>query len=137
MGFPYRTDRAALNELDGALDVAEGMGIGAMLGRYLVLRGQLRHHARLPDRMGERLFTVDVFPRPQRPGRGGRMDMVGGRDDHRIQVLRLVDHLAEVAVLSCLGEFFGGLSEVPFIHVAERGDVLARPSRPCFVRRGR
>ena len=64
MGFPYRTDRAALNELDGALEVAEGMGIGAMLGRYLVLRGQLRHHARLPDRMGERLFTVDVFPRP-------------------------------------------------------------------------
>jgi hypothetical protein len=35
MGFPYRTDRAALNELDGALEVAEGVGIGAMLGRYL------------------------------------------------------------------------------------------------------
>jgi hypothetical protein len=52
--------------------------------------------------------------------------MVRGRDDHRIQVLRLVDHLAEVAEPARLGELFGGFSEMLFVHVAERGDVLAR-----------
>jgi hypothetical protein len=50
--------------------------------------------------------------------------MVGSRDDHCIEVLRLVNHLAEVAVLPGLGESFGGLCQVPFIHVAERGDIL-------------
>src|SRR5688572_15683389 len=109
MNFPNWTDRAVLNELYAALDVAEGMGIGAMLGRYLMFRSQVRHHARLPDRMGEWLFTVDVFPRPQRPRRGDRVGMVGCRNDDRIQVLRLVDHLAEVAVLFSLGKFIGSL----------------------------
>src|SRR5687768_11093149 len=51
--------------------------------------------------------------------------MVRSRDDHCIQVLRLVDHLAEVAVLSRLWVFLRGLSEVPFVHVAQRGDVFA------------
>ena len=63
MDFSDRTDRALLNELDRTVEVAEGMGIGTVLRRYLVLRGQLRHRARLPNRMGERLFTVDVFAR--------------------------------------------------------------------------
>src|SRR5215208_6227512 len=53
VGLANRADRAALHELDGPPEVAEGVGVGAVLRRHLVLRGQLRDRARLPDGVGE------------------------------------------------------------------------------------
>jgi hypothetical protein len=53
------------------------------------------------------------------------VDVVGGGDDHRVQVLGLVDHLPEVAELFCLRVLLGGFCEVSPVHVAERDDVLA------------
>ena len=54
--------------------------------------------ARFLDRMRERLLHIDVLAALHRRQRNHRVGVIGRRDDHRINVLLLVEHHAEIFV---------------------------------------
>ena len=98
------------------------MDLRAHLRHAVVLLGQLRHHARLADGVGERLLAVDVLAQAQGRRRGGRVDVVGRGHHHGVDVL-LLQQFSQVVVLPRLGEPVGRLGQVRVVHVAEGGDV--------------
>ena len=78
---------------------AERAAVGALVAHRrgdLVLAGQLAQGPRLVDRAGQRLFAEDVLAGLDGRGRDDRMGVVGRGDDHRVDLLHLVEHLAEV-----------------------------------------
>src|SRR6185436_15700691 len=86
------------------LDRRPRLGVRVPLVAHL--RGDLRvrlglagEHARLFDRPAQRLLHVDVLAEIHRRGRDRRVHVIGRGDDHRVDVLLLVEHLAVVAVL--------------------------------------
>ena len=53
------------------------------------------------------------------------MDMVGGGDEHGVDVLLRFEHLAEIGVNFCPRVFLGVLGQVVSVRIAEGDDVLA------------
>jgi hypothetical protein len=49
--------------------------------------------------------------------------VVGGRDEHRVDVLLRLEHLAEVGVVRGVGAALGGVAEVVLVDVAQRHDL--------------
>ena len=108
-----------------------------------VRSGDLGQRAGLLDGVGERLLDVDVLARLHRgPGDRG-VEVVGGGDEHRVQVGFAVQQFAEVGVLPGLQELLlpavallagvavavdeafldAPVHDAP-VHVADRGDVF-------------
>jgi hypothetical protein len=76
----------------------------AHLGRDLVFMGRLGEDAGLEDGMGDRLLHIDVLAATHALHRDVGMGMVGRGDDDRVDVLLLVQHLAEIREERGLGE---------------------------------
>ena len=82
----------------------EGVALVAHLRDHaLFLRG-LVQLARFPQRIRERLLHADVLAEPDGVHRRGVMRVVGRGDGHRLDLLHLVEHLPEIAVLPRIRE---------------------------------
>ena len=128
MDLANRPDRPGANRLDHAPGPLAGMPHIAHLGRQLVPRGRFREHARLVDRMGQRLLTVHVLAQLERGMGDHGMSVIGSADDHGVDpVVNLIEHPAEIMIRLGLGTSPGGFSQVVLVHVAERNDVLVLP----------
>jgi hypothetical protein len=94
----HNADSARSNDLHR---LPEGGTAGPLiphLGGDLALRRRLAHQAGLVDRARQRFFDVHVFPHPHGGHGDRRVHVVGSADDNGIDVLLLVQHLAEVVV---------------------------------------
>ena len=132
--------------LDPLVDQAgfvPGVALVAHLGDHARPLGDLGQGAGLVHGVGERLLDVHVLSGLHRGLRHCGMEVVGGRDEDRVQVFLAVEELAEVGVLARLQELlapalalFAGIAvaigqpllhppvhDAP-VHVADRGDVL-------------
>ncbi len=123
--FADRADHAALDQLDDAPVVVAGVNLGAHLRRDAGLRRSLADDARLVHVVGERLLAVDVLLQLQRGQRGERVRVLGGADDDGVELIGVVEHLAEVLEPSRLREHRRGAIEVRGAHVAQGHDPLA------------
>ncbi len=95
-----RPEDAGLHEFDDpAIVVTRIVNLRAHLRDDALPGRRLHHHAHLVHRMGQRLLAVDVLAGTHRQDRGRRMMMIGRRDQHRLDVLLLVDHLAIIVVI--------------------------------------
>ena len=81
------------------------------------------HGADLFHGDAERLLAVDVHVAIERPVGDEGMMVVGGADDHGLDVL-LVEHLAPVPIGLCLREDLERFLGAEVVDVAERDDVL-------------
>ena len=124
--FGDGADDAGAQQLDRRAASIRGVALVAHLGRDLRLRRRLCQKVRLVDRMAEGLLAVDVFPHLHRHHRRRGMDVVGGADHDRIDILLILEHPAEVRVPAGAGMDLRRLVQVPGVDVAERDDVLAR-----------
>ena len=120
-----RADLAGLDDLDDAAIVVAGVDLRAHLRDGLLLGRQVAHLAHFVHRMGQRLLAVHVQPAPQRPHDRNRVRVVGRGDDHGVEVLFLVEHLAKVDVGLGLGKPLGHLAQVQRIDVAQGDDIFA------------
>ena len=106
MDFGDAAEDAGADELDGATNGFAGVGLVAHLRLHLGLHGDLGEAARLPDRMGNRLLAVNVFPFPHREHRCVEVVVVGRRDGDGVDAVHGRDHLTVV------GEEFRGRKTV-------------------------
>ena len=125
MDARHGADLAGLDDLDHAAIVVAGVDLRAHLRDGFLLGGQAAHLPHFVDRMGQRLFAIDVEPAPQRPHDGNGVRVVGRRDDDGVEVLLLVEQLAEVDVGLGLRKALGHLAQVQRVDVAQGDDVLA------------
>src|SRR6185295_7449171 len=127
-------DRARLDELDHAAVVVARVDLRARLGGDLrLLRGVL-DDAGFPDAVGEGLLAVDMLAHLEGGQRREGVGMLGDGDDDGVEVLRVVEDLAEVLVLLRVGVQLGGGLDAAGVDVADRDDVLAGDA--LHVRRG-
>ena len=80
--------------------------------------------AGLVNRVGKRLFAIDVLAHLERHHRDWRMQAVRGGHHHAVDVLFGLQQPPEVAVRLGVGETLVGPSRSFIIHVAERNVVV-------------
>jgi hypothetical protein len=137
----HRPDCPRLDQLDDAAVVLGGVDLRAHLGGHLALAINLLQQAGLVHGMPDRLLAVNVLAAPHGHEADRGVGVLRGPADHGLDVL-LVEHLAEVMVLLCLGKRFGGVGQVAVVHVAQGDDVLAgalhhvAPAAPAHAHRG-
>ena len=98
-------DGTVADQFADAVEVRIGMALHADLGGELVLFRQPvgAHHAGFLDGDGERLLAIDVQAAVQRPVGDEGVVVVGGADDHGVDVL-LLEALPPVRRRSWPGE---------------------------------
>jgi hypothetical protein len=102
-----------------------GVALIAHLGGDFVLLRRLRQQPRFPRRPGKGFFHVDVLARLHASQGAGGVHVVGGPDDHGIDVLAgFIEHLAKVLVLLGLRPLGEPLLSAEPIHVRQRDHVL-------------
>ena len=89
-------DVAAADQIDAPLVVGARPLLGSDLDDATVMAGRLDHPPSLAHDVGQGLLHVDVLARRAGQHRHGRVPVVGGGDDHRVDV-RPVQQLAEIA----------------------------------------
>ena len=77
------------------------------------------------DVVGERLLAVDVLLQLQRRQRGEGVRVLGGADDHGVELTGVVEHAPEVLERPCLRKHRCRAIEIALVHVAQRDDLLA------------
>ena len=97
-------------QLDHSPVVVCGVDLGAHLGCQLRSGGGLADDAGFPDIAGQRLLAVDVLAQPQRRQRGEGVRVLAGADDDGVELLVVVEQLAEVIRLPRLREARRGRS---------------------------
>ncbi len=126
VALAHPADGACLHQLDDAAVVVAGVDLRAHLRRDAGGRGGFADDARLLHVVGERLLAVDVLPQLQRGQRGEGVGVLGGADHHGVELAGMVEETPEVHLLARVREGGGRLVEGVAVHVAQRGDVLAR-----------
>ena len=87
--------------------------------------GRFGHHTRLMDRVGQRLFAIDVQAGANGANRGRGVVMVGSADHDGIDLAGFFgQHLAVVGIGSCSGEVGSRSIQVVLVHVDQRDDTL-------------
>ena len=124
MHFAHLADEAGGDPLGDLTDAFAGMPLVAHLGHDLVLVGRLGEDAGFEDGMGDRLLHVHMLAAAHALHRDEGVRMVGRGDDDRIDVLLLVEHLAEVREQGGLRELLDRPGAAAEVQVAERDDVL-------------
>ncbi len=119
-------DRAVLDPFADQPELLAGVALVAHLGLHLVLAGGLGQHAGLPHGARQRLLNVDVLAPLHGGHRNHGVQVVRRGDDHRVDVLLLVEHLAEIRPLLRVGILLEDGGRVLGVHVAQGHDVLAR-----------
>ncbi len=99
MHFLDGTDDTALDALDGRLEIAAGVPLVAHLRDHAVPLGCVAHRVALLDGPGQRLLTVDMLAKLHRGQRNRSVHVIGCRDDHGVEVVRLfIEHFSIVRV---------------------------------------
>ncbi|MEY3812274.1 MAG: hypothetical protein RL495_221 [Verrucomicrobiota bacterium] len=104
MDFAHLADESSGNPFGDLTDAFAGMTLVTHLGDDFIFMGRFGEDARLEDGMGDRLLDVDVLSAAHAFHRDVGVRMVGGGDDHGIDVLLLVEHLTEVGKEGSLRE---------------------------------
>ena len=124
-------DRAGVEPLLHQAQPLLGVSLIAHLGHDLVLARGLGQGACFADRARQRLLDVDVLAELHRRHRDDRVGVIGRGDEHRVDVLLLLEHRAEILVKDRLRELVGGAAplhrrgcRVALVAVAERDDVV-------------
>ncbi len=97
--FAHVAERAARHVLDAAARDVERVTLVAHLRHDLALARLLGEVPCLVHRPAHRLLHVDVLADAHRRGRNRRVHVIGRRDDHRVDVLLLGEHLAVILIL--------------------------------------
>jgi hypothetical protein len=84
----------------------------------------LADHPGFVNGMSQGLLAVDVLAELQGHHRDDRVEVIGRGDHHRVDVLLLFEHSAEIDVGLGAGERFEGALEVVLLDVAEGHDVF-------------
>jgi len=138
-------ENAGLQQLGITAQAVVGAALVAHLRDHATRVGDLLEILRLPDRAHQRLLHINVAALLHRADRGGRMHVVRRRDRDRVEILALVQHLAEIAValhlrriLPLLLDLGERLIDRGAVHVAQRDNVLAvlkhrHPVAPAFA----
>jgi hypothetical protein len=126
-------ERTRLHQFDQAPRAVVGMTLVAHLRHHLRLLRHLAHQARFPDRMRQRLLTINVLAQSHRHHRGVGVMMIRRAHGDRLDLLHLLEHLSVVAKQPRPRKFRAALLQPFPVHVAQRHDVLART--PANVRR--
>ena len=96
VNFAHLADEASGDPFGDLTDTFAGVALIAHLGDDFIFMGRLGEDARFKDGMGDRLLDVDVLSAAHALHRDVGVRMVGGGDDHGVDVLLLVEHLTEV-----------------------------------------
>src|SRR5581483_5368027 len=118
------SDHAVLDRLAGLPPLIARSRLRADLDDTVGSFGGLVKTLRLLDRFGHRLFAVDILARLHRLNRNRRMPVVGGRDDHDVNVLAR-DHFAVIEGGELGLALLFGLVQALAVNVAD-GDDLGR-----------
>ena len=109
MHFGDVADRARLHPLHRLAAVVPRVALVAHLRDDLRRLPRLaRQRARFVDRPGQRLLHVDVLAEIERGHRDRRVHVIRRRDDDRVDVFLLLEHLAVVGVALLLRQILGG-----------------------------
>ncbi len=119
-------DRAVADQLDDPPRAVKGVPLIAHLRDDIHLAGDFAHPPRLVNRMRERLLAIDVLAHPHGQHAGRGVVMVGSRDDDRVDVLALFEHLAVIFVLGNVRIFLVRFGRALVVGVAQCDDVLVR-----------
>ena len=95
--FPHRADRAAGEPL-AELRRRRSVGHAEELGGHAGLPGRVAGDSHLVENVGDRLVRDDVFPLPHGPDGDHSVEVLGRHDVDGVEVLFLVEHLAEVGI---------------------------------------
>jgi hypothetical protein len=98
--FADRADGAGLQQFDRLTHRVARVTLIPHLRRHFHFFGNARHQSCLPDVVRQRLLAVDVLVCLHRHDAHVCVQVVGGRAQHRVDLLLLRQHLAEVGVLS-------------------------------------
>ena len=101
-----------------------GVALVAHLSGHTVLASGLAQFARFKNKMSQRLLHVHVNPTFHSPGGGHGVCVIGRRDGHCVDASFLVQHLAEIFILFCLGIFLERLSGIFPVGIAQGHDVF-------------
>ena len=126
MRFANRADGTGPDQFAQATCILAGLALVAHLRGELAFARQSGDLPRFPDRVRERLFAIDMLAQFHRSHRCKGVNMIRRGNDDGVDVLLLVEHLAVVLPLPCLGEFLERAGGVRPIHIAQRDDVVIR-----------
>ena len=126
MDLMDRADRAGLDPLADQPQALAAVAVVAHLGDQARLLGHAGHDAGFLDAVGHRLLDVHVLARPQRRHADRGVQVVGRGDHHRVNVLPLVEHHAEVFEHLGLGIGLEGAGRIFPVDVAQGDDVFTR-----------
>ena len=124
MHFADRSDGTGLNQFHHAPIVFTGVNLRAHLGLHASFRRCLGDNTAFVDVTGERLFAVDVLLGLQCRQGGKSVGVFGRSDDHRVDILKLSEKIAQVLVGASLGRGLQCALETVCVHVTERNDIL-------------
>ena len=124
--FADLADESGGDPLGDLTDAFAGMPLVAHLGHDLIFVGRLGEDAGFEDGMGDRLLDVDMLASAHALHGDVSVRMVGRGDDDRVDVLALVEHLAEVGEQRGLRELLDRPGAAAEVQVAERDDILVR-----------
>ena len=96
----------------------------AHLAHDAVFMGRLGQNTGFEDGVGDRLLHVDVLAAAHALHRHVGVRMVGRGDDHRVDVLALIKHLAEIGEEVRLGELLNGPGAATEIQITEGDDIF-------------
>src|SRR6266513_3550021 len=105
------------------------MNLNAHLRSHFGFRSRFTNLARFPDVMRERFLAIDMLAMLQRQHGRKSMCMLAGAHDYCVEILRLIEELAEVSKLFGVRMLRSRRIQVPRVNVAERHDVLRRDAR--------
>ncbi len=95
----HRADDAGADPLVDEARALAGMPLVAHLGHELrILEREFAQHARLVHRGGQRLLHIDVFAGLHRRFGGRRVHVIGARNEHRVDIFFLRQHLAKIGI---------------------------------------
>ena len=102
-----RSDQSFIEPIHGHFLQRVGSALVSHLGHYLVFSGSLSKHPGFGNIMCQWLLYINVFAHRHASHGSIGMKMVRCGDGYGINVFsRLVQHLPEIAVFRCIGEFF-------------------------------
>ena len=96
----HRADHAGIENFLDRPPRRRGVALVAHLrGKLRIFRRRLADQARFPDVVGERLLAIDVLAVRQRQIRGERVRVLRRGHHDRVEVIRPVEHAAQVGEL--------------------------------------
>ena len=120
-------DGPRLHHFHKPADIVRRVALIPHLGDHLLVQRRLAHGAHFGHRVGERLFTINMFAMTNGRERGHCVGVVGSSDEHGINVIRhRIEHFPEILEAFGLGEPVEAIRRTALIHIAEGHDVLAR-----------